>query len=71
MLIHEFNRALSPHELAYQEALVHERENEIREIETGIHELNEITRDLGTLITEQGSMLGEASYQYPFQSLML
>jgi hypothetical protein len=60
---HEFDRALSPHELAYQEALVQERENEIREIETGIHELNEITRDLGTIITEQGSMIGESSYQ--------
>jgi t-SNARE complex subunit (syntaxin) len=38
--------------------LIQEREAEIREIETGIHELNEIFRDLGTLV-DQGSMLGE------------
>jgi len=59
-------RALSPHELAYQESLVQERETEIREIETGIHELNEITRDLATIITEQGSMIGKSPYPNPF-----
>ncbi|KAF8268537.1 t-SNARE [Lactarius quietus] len=48
---------LSPHELAYQESLIQEREVEIREIETGIHELSEIFRDLGTLVNEQGGML--------------
>ncbi|KAI0075081.1 t-SNARE [Panus rudis PR-1116 ss-1] len=48
---------LSPQELAYQESLIHEREAEIREIETGIHELSEIFRDLGTLVQEQGGML--------------
>jgi hypothetical protein len=42
---------LSPHELAYQESLVQEHEAEIREVETGIHELSEIFRDLGTLVT--------------------
>ena len=50
---------LSPQELAFQESLIQEREAEIREIETGIHELHEIFRDLGTLVTEQGDMLGE------------
>jgi len=49
---------LSPHELAYQESLIHEREAEIEEIETGIHELAEIFRDLGTLVNQQGGMLG-------------
>lgn len=49
---------LSPHELAYQESLIHERESDIREIESGIHELAEIFRDLGTLVHEQGEMLG-------------
>lgn len=49
---------LSPHELAYQESLIQEREGDIREIETGIHELAEIFRDLGTLVHEQGGMLG-------------
>lgn len=49
---------LSPHELAYQESLIHERESEIHEIESGIHELSEIFRDLGTLVNQQGDMLG-------------
>ncbi|PBK72479.1 t-SNARE [Armillaria solidipes] len=48
---------LSPHELAYQESLIQERENDIREIESGIHELAEIYRDLGTIVGEQGEML--------------
>ncbi|EJC98457.1 t-SNARE [Fomitiporia mediterranea MF3/22] len=48
---------LSPYELAHQESLIQEREEEIREIETGIHELSEIFRDLGTLVSEQGGML--------------
>lgn len=52
---------LSPQELAYQESLIQEREAEIREIETGIHELHEIFRDLGTLVQEQGGMLGTFS----------
>ena len=50
---------LSPHELAYQESLIQEREAEIREIETGMHELSEIFRDLGTLVGEQGQMIGQ------------
>lgn len=50
---------LSPHELAYQESLIQEREIEIREIETGIHELAEIFHDLGTLVNQQGGMIGE------------
>ena len=49
---------LSPHELAYQESLIQEREAEIREIETGIHELAEIFHDLGTLVNQQGGMIG-------------
>lgn len=38
---------LAPADLAYQESLIRERETEIREIETGIHELNEIFRGAG------------------------
>ena len=51
-------RQLSPQELQHQESLIAEREAEIRDIETGIHELHEIFRDLGTLVQEQGGMLG-------------
>jgi len=53
-----FQTQLSSAELAHQEALIQERETEIREIETGIHELHEIFRDLGTIVQEQGEMLG-------------
>ncbi|KAG6919632.1 hypothetical protein DXG01_003496 [Tephrocybe rancida] len=52
---------LSPHELAYQESLIQEREAEIREIESGMHELAEIFRDLGTLVGEQGQMIDDIS----------
>ncbi|KAG6812108.1 hypothetical protein H0H92_004337 [Tricholoma furcatifolium] len=50
---------LSPHELAYQESLIQEREAEIRVIESGMHELAEIFRDLGTLVGEQGQMIDD------------
>ena len=54
-------QTLSPADLTFQESLIQEREHEIYEIETGIHELNEIFRDLGTLVVEQGGMLGQLS----------
>jgi t-SNARE complex subunit (syntaxin) len=44
--------------LAHQEALITERETEIRNIETGILELNEIFGQLGTIVQEQGNMVG-------------
>lgn len=46
-------------ELEYNESMIVQREEEIREIESGITELNEIFRDLGTMVYEQGSMLGK------------
>jgi syntaxin 7 len=45
-------------ELEYQEQLIQEREGEIEDIERGVLELNEIFRVLGTIVTEQQSMLG-------------
>ncbi|WWD15826.1 hypothetical protein CI109_100250 [Kwoniella shandongensis] len=48
---------VSPQELEFQETLIAERESEIREIETGIHELNDIFRDLGTMVVEQGGLI--------------
>lgn len=52
-------------ELQYQEQVIQEREGEIREIEAGIVELNEIFRDLGTIVTEQQSMLGRILVLFP------
>jgi syntaxin 7 len=45
-------------EIEYNEQLIEEREHEIQGIEQGITELNEIFKDLATIVTEQGSMLG-------------
>ena len=59
---------MSPHELAYQESLIQERESEIREIESGIHELAEIFHDLGTLVDQQGGMLGAFMSFHPSSS---
>lgn len=39
--------------------LISEREEEIRNIEQGIEELNEIFSDLGTIVTQQGTIVGE------------
>jgi len=63
---------VSPQELEFQETLIAEREAEIREIESGIHELNDIFRDLGTIVQEQGGLIGTLigpliSF-HPFQS---
>ncbi|KAJ1955471.1 hypothetical protein IWQ62_005521 [Dispira parvispora] len=44
-------------EIEFNEMLIAEREHEIYEIEQGITELNEVFRDLGTIVNEQQSLL--------------
>ncbi|KAK9325466.1 t-SNARE [Lipomyces orientalis] len=44
-------------EIDFQNSLIAERELEIQGIEQGISELNEIFRDLGTMVTEQGVLI--------------
>lgn len=44
-------------EVDFQEMLINEREDDIRNIEQGINDINEIFRDLGTMVTEQGVMI--------------
>ncbi|KAJ3327528.1 hypothetical protein HDU76_011635 [Blyttiomyces sp. JEL0837] len=44
-------------EIEYNESLIQEREEDLRNIERSIVEVNEIFRDLGTLVHEQGYML--------------
>jgi len=51
-------QVLDNSEIEFNEQLIAEREEEIQGIEQGILELNEIFRDLGTIVTEQGSLLG-------------
>jgi t-SNARE complex subunit (syntaxin) len=45
-------------EIEFNEQLIEEREQEIQGIEQGITELNEIFKDLATIVVEQGSQLG-------------
>ena len=41
----------------FQESLIVEREAEIRNIEQGVTELNELFRDVAHIVTEQGEVL--------------
>lgn len=45
-------------EIEYNEAIIAEREQSIVEIEHAILEVNEIYRDLGSLVNEQQGMIG-------------
>jgi t-SNARE complex subunit (syntaxin) len=45
-------------EIEFNEQLIEEREVEIQGIQEGIMELNEIFRDLATIVVEQGSAIG-------------
>ncbi|KAE8258200.1 hypothetical protein A4X13_0g1837 [Tilletia indica] len=49
-------------DIEFQETLIAEREAEIREIEGGVHELNEIFRDLANIVQEQGGMIDNIEY---------
>lgn len=44
-------------EVEFQESLIIQREDEIRNIERGITELNDIFRDLGTMVSAQGEQM--------------
>ncbi|KAF9362403.1 hypothetical protein BGX34_006246 [Mortierella sp. NVP85] len=44
-------------EVDFNESLINQREEEIREIESGITELNEIFKDIGSMVYEQSSLL--------------
>lgn len=45
----------------FNEALIYERDSEIQDIQTSIGQVNEIFRDLGTLVHHQGHLLGMMS----------
>ncbi|PWZ01546.1 t-SNARE [Testicularia cyperi] len=49
-------------DLEYQEQLLESREHEIREIESGVQELNEIFRDLGNIVHEQAGMIDNIEF---------
>ncbi|ORX95734.1 t-SNARE, partial [Basidiobolus meristosporus CBS 931.73] len=56
-------------ELEWHESLVHEREAEIREIERGIVELNEIFHDLGNIVHTQQSQLDNIEHNVTLMSM--
>lgn len=45
------------HDLDHQQGIIEERQEEIEQLEGAIAEVNEIFRDLGTMVHEQGYML--------------
>jgi syntaxin 7 len=50
-------RLASQDEVDFQESLIVEREAEIRNIEQGVTELNELFRDVAHIVSEQGEQL--------------
>jgi t-SNARE complex subunit (syntaxin) len=50
-------RLASQDEVDFQDSLIVEREAEIRNIEQGVTELNELFRDVAHIVTEQGAQL--------------
>ncbi|KAJ7571792.1 t-SNARE [Mycena floridula] len=53
----EIQNQISPDDLDYQEFLIHERDQAIREIETEMHEVAGLFRDIGTLVKTQGDSI--------------
>lgn len=47
-------------EIAFNEAIIEEREQGIHEIQHQIGEVNEIFKDLAVLVHEQGAMIGKS-----------
>lgn len=59
---------LLDNEIAFNEAIIEEREHGIQEIQQQIGEVNEIFKDLAVMVHEQGAMIGRSSL---FFSLVL
>ncbi|CAI0471071.1 unnamed protein product [Linum tenue] len=56
---------LLDNEIAFNEAIIEEREQGIHEIQQQIGEVNEIFKDLAVLVHEQGTMIGELLIPFP------
>lgn len=54
---HEQLRLADQSEVDFQESLIIERESEIRNIESSVSELNELFRDVATMVHDQGQSL--------------
>lgn len=51
-------------EIAFNEAIIEEREQGIQEIQQQIGEVNEIFKDLAVLVHEQGTMIGNFFHSF-------
>ena len=51
-------------EIAFNEAIIEEREQGIQEIQQQIGEVNDIFKDLAVLVHEQGNMIGTSLYSF-------
>ena len=49
--------------MQFNQAMIREREEGMKEIEATMTEVNEIFRDLSTLVHEQGSQLGKKVFR--------
>lgn len=54
---------LLDNEIAFNEAIIEEREHGIQEIQQQIGEVNEIFKDLAVLVHEQGTIIGKSCCQ--------
>lgn len=61
---------LLDNEIAFNEAVIEEREQGIHEIQQQIGEVNEIFKDLAVLVHEQGTMIGLSSSCLLFITLL-
>lgn len=52
---------LLDNEIAFNEAIIEERELGIQEIQQQIGEVNEVFKDLAVLVHEQGTIIGKSS----------
>lgn len=62
---------LLDNEIAFNEAVIEEREQGIQEIQQQIGEVNEIFKDLAVLVHEQGTMIGKSSDMFSRSHLFL
>lgn len=58
-------------EIAFNEAIIEEREQGIQEIQQQIGEVNEIFKDLAVLVHEQGTMIGKVVFTLSINSSFL
>lgn len=57
---------LLDNEIAFNEAIIEERDQGIQEIQNQIGEVNEIFKDLAVLVHEQGAVIGLYSFNQLF-----